>query len=277
MANDYARDGSHLLEPVLALPCERPLMFAAAGSALVADDLAAAGVDLIVAYHSSPLRQRGMPSVAGLLPWASANELALGTLDDLLPAVAQVPLGITVCANDLLLPRNVMIDAAVAKGARATLNAPTVGLLTGPVRAELERAGLGFDREVELQTLSRQKGLIACAYAFDSAQATAVVAAGAQVVIAHLGITRDSSAERSWANVLRAAHRIIDASRRADPKCTVLLHGGPLHSPDALKALLSDLGAVGERIGFFGASVLERPSDGATPRNAVLKWREALQ
>jgi predicted TIM-barrel enzyme len=147
-------------------PLQHPPLAAAAGDAATATRLARAGIDVVVAYHSSPVRSQGLPSVTGLLPWGSANDTALRTLPEICAAVPGSPVFATVCANDALHPADAMLTKAAALGARGVLNAPTVGLLTGPVRRALEAAGLGYQREIDFMAMARAYGLRAWGYAF---------------------------------------------------------------------------------------------------------------
>jgi predicted TIM-barrel enzyme len=247
------------------------LLAAAAGTADLAQELADAGVDVVVAYHSSPLRHRGLPSVTGLLPWANANEMTLDLVPGIVVAAAPRPVLATVCANDALRPAPAMVAELARYGVAGVLNAPTVGLLTGPVRRAIEDAGLGFQREIDLMRLARDRGMAAWGYAFTARQARDLVRAGAQTVIAHLGITGTGRGVEQATQTLAAVDR---AARNADPTVQVLAHGGPIRDPASFTAVCQlarppDPG----RWGFFGASVFERAGD---VRRAVSRWRAVL-
>jgi predicted TIM-barrel enzyme len=239
------------------------LLAAAAGDADTAARLAGAGVDVLVAYHSSVLRSRGLPSVAGLLPWASANELTLGIVAEVVAASASRPVLATVCANDGLRRPDQVVAELAQRGVAGVLNAPTTALLTGPVRAAVDGAGLGFDREVELMSLAREHGLAPWGYACTPAQASALVRNGAVAVVAHLGITK--------AGPVTARHvtTLAGIAAAAGPDVRLLAHGGPLTEPAALRDCRQD----GVHFGFFGASVFERAAD---LDEAVSAWRQAL-
>jgi predicted TIM-barrel enzyme len=215
-----------------------------------ARQLQAAGIDALVAYHSSVYRAAGLPSVAGLLPWANANEQTLAVLPAVLAGAAGVPVYATVSANDRLVPAELVLSRIVASGAAGVLNAPTVGLLTGEVRDELERAGLGFDCELELVRAARERGLGAMTYVFDGAQAERAAADGATVLVAHFGITRPGAAVEDRHLDLLAA--VCRAGRSSG--VPVLAHGGPLADPARLAQLRA---AAGLPVGFFGASVFD--------------------
>jgi predicted TIM-barrel enzyme len=243
---------------------------AAAGDRASARRLGGAGVDVVVAYHSSPLRRRGLPSVSGLLPWCNANEMTLRILPEIAAAVSQ-PVFATVCANDALRPAATVVAEMACLGAHGVLNAPTVGLLTGPVREALEDAGLGFQREVDLMACAGAHGLRAWGYAFDARQAEALAQAGAEAVIAHLGITGFGPSAAQAADDLAA---IATAARAANPGIRVLAHGGPLRDPATFTAMCAAAGGLPAiRCGFFGASVFDHAS---SISQAVRAWRAAL-
>jgi predicted TIM-barrel enzyme len=249
-------------------PSPSAILAAAAGSGAVAEALGAAGVDVIVAYHSSVLRLRGIASVAGLLPWASANELTLGVIPEIVDA-SPVPVVATVCANDALLPTEEVVGRLVNMGVAAVLNAPTVGLLTGPVRAAIERAGLGFRREVQLMSAARSAGLQAWGYAFGPQQTRALILAGANAIVVHLGITDKHADPTKAATTLRSC---ASAARATDDACAILAHGGPLADPHTL----IHVGANARRdgpVGFLGASVFDHPNAGTATE--VGRWRAA--
>ena len=246
-------------------------LLAATATATGAAQLAAGGVDRIVAYHSSYYRKRNLPSVAGLLPWASANEQTL----EILPAVAggsgDVPVIATVCASDRLLPVPEMLRRVSSLGATGVLNAPTLGLLTGPVREAIEDAGLGISAELELLRLAREHGLEAWAYVFDADWVSGAVRSDATGLIVHLGITSGSARIEPAVATLREC---IQAVRHSGTSAPLLVHGGPLRTTADLGLLLRACGRSGERVdGFFGASAIESAPD--IPA-AVANWRRAL-
>jgi predicted TIM-barrel enzyme len=242
------------------------LLAAAVGDAGTAARLVAAGVDVLVAYHSSVLRRRGLPSVAGLLPWASANELTLEIVPDVVAASAGRPVLATVCANDGLRCADRVLAELVEHGVTGVLNAPTTALLTGPVRVALEDAGLGFAREVELMSLAAERGLQPWGYACTPEQGHELAAHGATAVVVHLGITRAGPMIAGHLDTLAA---VAAAARAARPDVRLLAHGGPLTEPAALPVPGQD----GVHFGFFGASVFERAPD---LDQAVAGWRRAL-
>ncbi len=247
------------------------VIIAAAGTRAFAGTLADAGVDRMVAYHSSVYRQRGLPSVAGLLPWGSANEQTLSLLPEVVAGAGSTPVLATVCANDGLLPRGEALARAAALGARGVLNAPTVGLLEGAVRSVLEREGLGRDAEIALMAEAAAAGLEAWAYVFDGAWTSLALDAGATGVIIHLGVTGPTEDGERQRDVASDCLRVV----RDRDVPVALLHGGALRTPADLDRLLATLpDDLADRVtGFMGASAFESAAD---PAAAVTAWRTTL-
>ncbi len=225
--------------------------------------MAEAGADRIVAYHSSHYRDRGLPSVAGLLPWASANEQTLDILPGVVAGAGRTPVIATVCANDGLLPARRMIDRVAASGAVGVLNAPTVGLLEGTVRSVLESEGLGMRSEIALIAAAHQASLEAWAYVFDPQWVRAAAEAGATGVIVHLGITGYPSTVN-----------LESCLQAADQGIPVLLHGGNLRSGADLQNTVRRMPPAlrGRITGGMGASVFELSDD---PSRTISEWRIA--
>ncbi|MBM9467853.1 phosphoenolpyruvate hydrolase family protein [Nakamurella leprariae] len=236
-----------------------PVLLAATGDRDVAAALTATGrIDRIVAYHSSFYRQRGLPSVAGLLPWGNANEQTLAMLPGVLDGAGVTPVLATVCANDAIVPPAAMLGQLADAGVRGVVNAPTVGLLTGPVREALEAEQLGMSCEIELIASARGMGLEGWAYVFDPDWAAAALGAGATGLILHLGITgHPGPTGRPPAEVVAAVAAVVAAHLGEAP---LLVHGGDLGSPTAAADLLAAIDPTARWVvrGFFGASAFER-------------------
>ncbi|MFT4219279.1 MAG: phosphoenolpyruvate hydrolase family protein [Microbacterium sp.] len=242
------------------------MLLAAASTAALAAELDAAGADRVIAYHSSAYRSQRLPSVAGLLPWASANEQTLTMLADVVAGVRTASVIATVCANDGLIPVDQMLGRVQRMGVAGVLNAPTVGFYEGTLRAVLEAEGLGRDSEIALISKARQVGLEAWAYVFDPDWARRAAEAGATGVIVHLGITGHPSPTDGPSCVAAAAGA---GARR------ILLHGGELRTPEDLAAELARYPAhLARRVnGFMGASVFEHARRGGP---LLRDWRAAL-
>lgn len=242
-------------------------IISAAGTQASANQLSNAGVDRLVAYHSSAYRRYGLPSVAGLLPWASANQQTLDMLPEVIDGAGKTPVIATVCANDGLIPASEMLRRVSEAGAHGVLNAPTVGLLEGTVRDVLESEGLGRESELALLHGAREASLEGWAYVFDPAWIRSASDAGATGVIIHLGITGYPSPVDLIACLEEA---------RTSGLQQVLLHGGNLTSPSnfnsALRGLPPDL--AGAVTGYMGASVFEKSRNAA---ETVKAWQRAVQ
>lgn len=254
------------------------MILGATASGAFAAQLAWAGADRVVAYHSSVYRQRGLPSVAGLLPWGSANQQTLDVLPDVVQGAGDTTVIATICANDALMPVAEMLSAATDRGAAGVLNAPTVGLLAGSVRDVLEEEDLGIAAEMRLITQAREAGLEAWAYVFDQIWSQLALDAGASGLIIHLGITgHPLTPGLPAARLVEEAVAPILESCRDVP---VLLHGGELKGPADAAALCQSLDqdARGRVNGFFGASAFEasRP-DGRALTQLLADWRAALR
>jgi predicted TIM-barrel enzyme len=232
----------------------KPIVGAGVGTALTAKAAIAGGADFVVAYHSAPLRLSALPSITGLLPLASANELVLEIAPGILTARADGhPIVATVYAADGLRSVPTFLSHLADLGVTGILNAPTVGLIDGRYRRQLEEAGFGYEREVALISHARQLDLLACAYVFDPEQAQTMSAADADILIAHLGET--GQAGHGSPETMALLEEISAAAHDVKPEVIVLCHGGPLVTPDDVAPVLA---AVPSLAGYFGASSIER-------------------
>ena len=237
----------------------RPIIGAGAGTGLSAKAAEAGGVDLIVIYNSGRFRMAGRGSLAGLMPYGDANAIVMEMAAEVLPVVERTPVLAGVCGTDpfRILPR--FLDDVVAKGFAGVQNFPTVGLIDGVFRANLEGTGMGFDLEVELIRLAVERDLVTTPYVFDVDQATAMVEAGADVLVPHMGLTTKGSIGASTAldldECVARVQAMADAAHAVDSDVLVLCHGGPLAEPDDVAYLLARTTGVA---GFFGASSMER-------------------
>lgn len=242
-------------------------IIAAAGTQSTAERLSAAQVDRIVAYHSSAYRKFGLPSVAGLLPWSSANQQTLEMLPEVKTGADHTPVVATVCANDGLIPRAEMIGLLHDAGIAGVLNAPTVGLIEGTVRDVLESEGLGLEAEISLLHEAREAGLEAWAYVFDTEWIRTAAEADSTGIIIHLGITGYPSPVDLTACLETAAEHGVSE---------VLLHGGGLRTPESLSRALDELPTelAGTVTGYMGASVFEQATD---TLGTVEAWRQVFE
>jgi predicted TIM-barrel enzyme len=237
----------------------RPIVGAGAGTGLSAKCAEAGGADLIIIYNSGRYRMAGRGSLAGLLPYGDANQVVVEMAAEVLPVVERTPVLAGVCGTDPFRRMPVFLDELARLGFAGVQNFPTVGLFDGVFRQNLEETGMGYDLEVELVRLAAQRELLTAPYVFDPRQAEAMAAAGADVLVPHVGLTTKGTIGASTALTLdQAVERVQtmrDAAVAVNPDILVLCHGGPIAEP-------ADAGYVLERTegvaGFFGASSVER-------------------
>ncbi|HEX4092913.1 MAG TPA: phosphoenolpyruvate hydrolase family protein [Trebonia sp.] len=237
----------------------RPVIGAGAGTGLSAKCAEAGGADLIIIYNSGRYRMAGRGSLAGLMPYGDANAIVLEMAGEVLPVVRDVPVLAGVCGTDpfRLIPR--FLDQLAATGFAGVQNFPTVGLIDGVFRQNLEETGMSYAAEVEMIRLAAERDLLTCPYVFDQAQALAMAEAGADVLVPHMGLTTSGSIGAQTAlSLAEAAERVQamrDAAVAVRPDILVLCHGGPIAEPDDAAYVLSHTTGVA---GFFGASSMER-------------------
>ena len=242
-----------------------PLIGAGAGTGLSAKAAEAGGVDLIVIYNSGRFRMAGRGSLSSLLPYGDANAIVMDMAREVLPVVTRTPVLAGICGTDPFRLMPVFLREVAAAGFAGVQNFPTVGLYDGTFRANIEETGMGFGLEVDMIATAHEVGLLTTPYVFDGDQAKAMVTAGADVIVAHVGLTTAGSIGASTAVTLDEAvtlvQQIHDAARAVREDVIVLCHGGPIAEPaDACYVLERTDGVAG----FFGASSMERlPSERA--------------
>ena len=242
---------------------------AGAGTGLSAKCAEAGGTDLIIIYNSGRYRMAGRGSLAGLLPYGDANAIVMEMGREVLPIVRDTPVLAGVCGTDpfRLMP-NFLRDVRDA-GFAGVQNFPTVGLIDGTFRANLEETGMGYDLEVEMIREAASMGLLTAPYVFDPESAEAMTRAGADVLVPHMGLTTKGTIGAETALTLDECVERIQAMRDAavavTPDVIVLCHGGPLAEPEDARYVLERTEGV---VGFFGASSMERlPTEIAMTEN----------
>jgi predicted TIM-barrel enzyme len=232
---------------------------AGAGTGISAKSAEAGGADLIIIYNSGRYRMAGRGSLAGLLPYGDANAIVVDMAREVLPIVERTPVLAGVCGTDPFRRMPVFLDELVRLGFAGVQNFPTVGLFEGRFRANLEETGMGFGIEVEMIRTARGLGLLTAPYAFTEDEARAMAEAGADIVVAHMGLTtKGTIGARTSMGLDDAARRvqaIRDAAVAVNPDVIVLCHGGPIGEPDDVRHVLAATTGVA---GFFGASSVER-------------------
>ena len=236
-----------------------PIIGGGAGTGISAKFEEAGGIDLIVIYNSGRYRMAGRGSLAGLMPYGDANAIVMEMAGEVLPVVANTPVLAGICASDPFRLMDRFLDDVKKVGFSGVQNFPTVGLIDGQYRANLEETGMGFDKEVELIRLAHDRDLLTTPYVFDVAQAQQMVDAGADVLVAHLGLTTKGTigaqTGRSLDDCVRDVQAIGDAACSRRSNIIVLCHGGPIANPEDAQYVLTRTRGIH---GFYGASSMER-------------------
>jgi predicted TIM-barrel enzyme len=236
-----------------------PIIGAGAGTGISAKFSERGGVDLIIIYNSGRYRMAGRGSLSGLMPYGDANAIVVEMAREVLPIVKDVPVLAGVCGTDPFRLMPVFLAELKRIGFDGVQNFPTVGLIDGVFRQNLEETGMGYAIEVEMIAEASRQQMLTCPYVFDGASATAMAEAGADVLVAHVGLTTSGSIGAQTALTLdEAAERVQtmrDAAVAVRRDILVLCHGGPIAEPaDAAYVLQHTHGIAG----FFGASSMER-------------------
>ena len=237
----------------------RPVIGAGAGTGLSAKCAEAGGADLIIVYNSGRYRMAGRGSLAGLLPYGDANAIVVEMAAEVLPVVHDTPVLAGVCGTDPFRSMPVFLEELRRLGFAGIQNFPTVGLYDGTFRQNLEETGMGYGLEVELVRIARELELLTAPYVFSADDARAMAAAGADVLVPHMGLTTGGSIGAETAKSLEECAELIQAMRDAavavNPEIIVLCHGGPISQPADAEYILEHTQGV---VGFFGASSMER-------------------
>jgi predicted TIM-barrel enzyme len=232
---------------------------AGAGTGLSAKCAEAGGTDLIIIYNSGRYRMAGRGSLAGIMPYGDANAIVMEMGGEVLPIVRDTPVIAGVCGTDPFRLMDVFLRQVRDAGFAGVQNFPTVGLIDGTFRANLEETGMGYAHEVEMISAAAAMGLLTAPYVFDPQQARAMAEAGADVLVPHMGLTTNGAIGARTAKTLDQCVSEIQAMRDAavavNPDVIVLCHGGPLAEPEDAQYVLDHTEGV---VGFFGASSTER-------------------
>jgi predicted TIM-barrel enzyme len=252
-----------------------PVIGAGAGTGISAKFAERGGVDLIIIYNSGRYRMNGRGSLAGLLPYGDANEIVTEMAREVVPIVEETPVLAGVCGTDPFREMEYFLDELKSMGFSGVQNFPTVGLIDGTFRQNLEETEMSYQKEVEMIRLANEKGMLTCPYVFDEDQARDMAEAGADVVVAHMGLTTsgDIGAETAL-DLPEAADRvqsIHDAVREVSDEPMVICHGGPIAWPDDAAYVLENTAGV---VGFFGASSIERLPTEEAIENQAREFKE---
>jgi predicted TIM-barrel enzyme len=249
-----------LVEKFRAMVKKRiPIVGGGAGTGLSAKCEEAGGIDLIVIYNSGRYRMAGRGSLAGLLAYGNANDIVKEMAREVLPVVKKTPVLAGVNGTDPFAIMDHLLDELKALGFAGVQNFPTVGLIDGTFRANLEETGMGYGHEVDMIRLANQKDMLTTPYVFSADEAAEMTKAGADIVVAHLGLTTGGSIGASTALKLKDCPKLIDewaeAAKRVRKDVIVICHGGPISMPEDAQYVLDN---TKNCHGFYGASSMER-------------------
>lgn len=236
-----------------------PIIGGGAGTGISAKCEEAGGIDLIVIYNSGRYRMAGRGSLSGLLPFGNANEIVKEMAREVITAVERTPVLAGVCAVDPFLLRDHFLKELRELGFAGIQNFPTVGLIDGMFRANLEETGMGFGLEIDCIGAAHKMGLLTTPYVFDVEQAREMTKVGADIIVAHMGLTTGGAigAETALtlADCVTRVGAIADACKSIRKDVMVLCHGGPIAMPDDADYMLKNVSLID---GFYGASSMER-------------------
>ncbi|RIK35638.1 MAG: hypothetical protein DCC55_29695 [Chloroflexi bacterium] len=237
----------------------RPVVGCGAGTGISAKCAEAGGADLIIIYNSGRYRMAGRGSLAGMMPYGDANGIVVEMAAEVLPVVRQTPVLAGVCGTDPFRLMPVFLRQLREIGFSGVQNFPTVGLIDGVFRQNLEGTGMGYDKEVEAIRLAHELDLFTSPYVFTPEEAQAMAQAGADLLVAHVGLTTAGTIGATVAYTLEEAvarvQAIAEAGRKVNPDILVICHGGPFDEPENVGKALAQMPGIA---GFFGASSIER-------------------
>lgn len=237
----------------------QPLIGGGAGTGLSAKCEEAGGIDLIVIYNSGRYRMAGRGSLAGLLAYGNANEIVCEMAHEVLPVVRHTPVIAGVNGTDPFMIPDQFLNRLIGLGFSGVQNFPTVGLIDGTFRANLEETGMGYALEVELIARARSLDLLTTPYVFSERDAKMMAEAGADIIVCHLGLTTGGAigAETALklADCVAPINAWASAAKGVNPEVIVLCHGGPIATPHDAQYILDH---CPDCHGFYGASSMER-------------------
>jgi predicted TIM-barrel enzyme len=236
-----------------------PIVGGGAGTGLSAKCEEEGGIDLIVIYNSGRYRMAGRGSLSGILAYGNANEIVMEMAREVLPVTKKTPVLAGVNGTDPFCIFDSFLDQLKAVGFSGIQNFPTVGLIDGTFRANLEETGMSYGLEVDLIRLARSKDMLTTPYVFNAAEAEAMAKAGADIIVCHLGLTTGGSIGSKTALKLADCPALVDewaeAALRINKDAVIIVHGGPVSMPEDAQFILDN---TKNCHGFYGASSMER-------------------
>lgn len=237
----------------------KPIVGGGAGTGISAKLSEAGGVDLLVIYNSGRFRMAGRGSMSGMMPYGDANAIVMEMAREVIPVVQHTPVLAGVCGTDPFRLMKLFLREVDAAGFSGVQNFPTVGLIDGKYRQNLEETGMSFGLEVDLIRTAHEQGMLTTPYCFNPDEAASMAAAGADILIPHMGLTTKGSIGAETAVTLelyaRSVQAMHDAAKRVNPDILVLCHGGPIAEPADAQYILDNTEGI---VGFYGASSMER-------------------
>ncbi len=235
------------------------LLGVGAGTGITAKFSEAGGADMLIVYNSGRYRMAGRGSLAGLLSYGDANQIVVEMGAEVLPVVKNTPVLAGVCGTDPFRVMEIFLKQLKSQGFAGVQNFPTVGLIDGVFRQNLEETGMGYDLEVEMIRKAHELDMLTTPYVFDPDQARAMAEAGADILVAHMGLTTKGTIGAQTALTLddcvERIEAIIKAGREVNPDVMVICHGGPIAEPEDAAYVIEKTEGID---GFFGASSIER-------------------
>lgn len=235
------------------------LLGVGAGTGITAKSSEAGGADIFVIYNSGRFRMAGRGSLAGLLSYGDANQIVVEMGAEVLPVVKDTPVLAGVCGTDPFRVMKKYLQQLKDQGFNGVQNFPTVGLIDGVFRKNLEETGMGYDMEVHMIAEAHKLDMLTCPYVFDEEQARAMTRAGADIIVAHMGLTTGGTigaeTARSLDDCVGIISGIVAAVKEENPDALVICHGGPIAEPKDAEYIIHNVKGID---GFFGATSIER-------------------
>lgn len=237
----------------------QPIIGGGAGTGITAKSAEAGGIDLLVIYNSGRFRMAGRGSLSGLLAYGDANAIVMDMANEVLPVVKHTPVLAGVNGTDPFRVMPHFLRQVKEIGFAGVQNFPTVGLIDGVFRANLEETGMGYGPEIDMIRMAHELDLLTSPYVFDTDQAKAMAAAGADILVPHMGLTTSGTIGAQTALTLEQAavkvQELADAAKSVNPDILCLCHGGPIANPADAQYILDHTEGI---VGFYGASSIER-------------------
>jgi predicted TIM-barrel enzyme len=241
------------------IAARQPIIGGGAGTGISAKMSEAGGVDLLVIYNSGRFRMAGRGSLSGMMPYGDANAIVMEMAREVLPVVSKTPVLAGVCGTDPFRIMKLFLKQVDEAGFSGVQNFPTVGLYDGTFRQGLEETGMGYGLEVDMIRQAREMDLLTTPYCFNAEESAAMANAGADIIIAHMGLTTKgtigATSAVTLADSVKRVQAIHDAARRVRRDVIILCHGGPIAEPADAQYILDHTQGVS---GFYGASSMER-------------------